>query len=338
MRKYKLYTVIWEITLKCNLRCLHCGSSAGYARSDELTTKEALKVVKELAELKAKDICLMGGEPFLRDDWFEIAKAIKDYGMELSFVSNGLILDKVIDDLAKLEPIVVGISLDGTEKVHDMIRGVKGSFKKVIEAINLLASRDIQTTVITTVSKLNLTELPKIKEILKNKNVNWQIQYALPIGRFDRKYLISPEEFYAIGIFIAHCNLMNPLAHFPVVGAHGMGYYSERLPDYGGWYGCTAGISSLGIRSNGNITGCLTLPEEYDEGNVRERSIADIWNDENTFPYTRKFNLDQLGENCRNCKFGSVCKGGCSASSLYLTGSFHNNPYCFRRLESVYKI
>ena len=96
-QKYIPGQVVWETTLRCNLKCIHCGSSAGKSRQNELTTKEALKVVKDLSELNTESVCLMGGEPFLRKDWDIISKEIKNYNMKLLFISNGYnINDKII--------------------------------------------------------------------------------------------------------------------------------------------------------------------------------------------------------------------------------------------------
>ena len=78
--KYTPVSAVWEITLKCNMKCMHCGSSAGKARVNELTTKEALDVCEELYQLGTRLITLLGGEPFLRRDWYEIAKRIRDLG------------------------------------------------------------------------------------------------------------------------------------------------------------------------------------------------------------------------------------------------------------------
>ncbi|MHA2203884.1 MAG: radical SAM protein, partial [Candidatus Hodarchaeales archaeon] len=134
---YSLECAVWETTLKCNLRCSHCGSSAGQARSSELTTEESFSLCEQLARLKCTNVALMGGEVFLRKDWYEIARCVKDLGMELSIVSNGFILNKYIKELAELKPTVVGISLDGLRTTHEFIRGVKGAFTKTIKAINL---------------------------------------------------------------------------------------------------------------------------------------------------------------------------------------------------------
>ena len=88
-----LVYVVWEITLRCDLSCAHCGSRAGRARPDELTTEEALRVVDELAALGAEEITLIGGEAYLRPDFEEIARAIADAGMRCAMTSGGRAID-----------------------------------------------------------------------------------------------------------------------------------------------------------------------------------------------------------------------------------------------------
>ena len=92
--KYTPISVAWEITLACNMNCMHCGQSAGESRSNELTTKEALDLCDQLNKLNAKVINLTGGEPILRKDWSDIGKKIRDLGMDLSLLSNGLAIDE----------------------------------------------------------------------------------------------------------------------------------------------------------------------------------------------------------------------------------------------------
>ena len=167
-QKYNPKQVVWELTLKCNLRCIHCGSSAGKSRPDELSTKESLKLCKDLAEINTDEVCFMGGEPFLRKEWYRLGREVKDLGMKLLIISNGYIVnDDIISKLVNLEPYAVSTSLDGaTAKTHDHIRGVNGSFKKVMEFISSSKKSDLPVTVITTVNKLNLKELPMIKDFL----------------------------------------------------------------------------------------------------------------------------------------------------------------------------
>src|SRR5580692_8081619 len=81
--------VVWELTLACNLRCQHCGSRAGVARRDELSTAECLDVVRQLADLGTREISLIGGEAYLRRDWLTIVRAIADAGMHCGLQPGG---------------------------------------------------------------------------------------------------------------------------------------------------------------------------------------------------------------------------------------------------------
>lgn len=329
---YQLKCAVWEFTLKCNLRCSHCGSSAGVPRANELKTKECFELCEELADLGCEDVSLMGGEPFLREDWVSIAQCINDLGMNLNFVSNGVVLDKYIDKISQLEPKVVGISLDGMKETHESIRG-KGTWEKTVKAIDLLRKENIQTTVITTVSKINFKDLPEMKDLLFKKEVNWQIQVAMPFGNFKKEQMLSKEEFYATALFIAKERIKNKFEDIPVIGAHCYGYYSKILPGCE-WNGCSAGISAIGITSDGNIVGCLSMGNDrFIEGNRRDKSLKEIWEDTNNFAYNRKFEELKIGPNCTNCKYEVECKGGCNSMSYTTTQKFHNDPYCFYNIE-----
>ncbi len=330
---HSLECAIWETTLKCNLRCSHCGSSAGIARDDELDTDECLSLCEQLADMKCDNIALMGGELFLRDDWYDISRCIKDLGMKLSLVSNGQIINRYIDELAALKPTVVGISLDGLRKTHEIIRGKTGSFNKAIKSINLLRKEKIQTTAITTVSKINFKELPQLKDLIFNKGINWQIQLATPFGNFTEDQMLSYEEFYAVGLLIAALRAKHHFHNMPVVGAHCMGYHSTIMPNFK-WNGCTAGRNSMGITSNGGIVGCLAMGNNrFIEGNIRIQTLKSIWHGKDSFSYNRKFSTAKLGAFCAKCRFGSNCKGGCNSVSFAMTEKFHNDPFCFYRIE-----
>src|SRR5919112_2575062 len=82
-------SIVWEITLACDLACSHCGSRAGRRRRDELSTAEALDLVAQMAELGTRDVGLIGGEAYLRKDWLEIVAAVRAAGMECGLQSGG---------------------------------------------------------------------------------------------------------------------------------------------------------------------------------------------------------------------------------------------------------
>lgn len=332
VKSYQLKCAVWEFTLECNLNCLHCGSAAGTPRPNELNTQECFELCEGLADLGCEEVSLMGGEPFMREDWLPVAQCIKDLGMNLTFVSNGILLPQVITDLVDLNPKVVGISLDGMKENHNYIRG-DGTFQKAIEAIKLLRKHEIQTTVITTISKINFKDVLKLKDLLLKKGINWQIQVATPFGNFTKDRMLSKEDFYATALWIAKERIQRPFNDLPLIGAHDFGYYSNILPT-SEWDGCPAGKTSIGITSNGGIVGCLAMGNErFIEGNVREQSITSIWADPENFSYNRNFTKADLGPNCKDCRYALKCKGGCNSMSYALTKQFHNDPYCFHRIE-----
>jgi radical SAM protein with 4Fe4S-binding SPASM domain len=283
----------------------------------------------------------MGGEPFLRKGWNNISQAVTEAGMKLLIISNGYsITSETFSKLIALQPYAVSTSLDGaTPSTHDRIRGVWGSYQKVLEFISRLTTAGLPTTVITTVNKLNFTELPEIKNILLDKHIAWQVQTAAPEGRFKKKLALSKEEFYAVGLFLATLQKRYTKEELPVIGAHCFGYHSQYLPGLGlspRWMGCQAGLSILSIKSNGDVIGCLSTPVTYVEGNIRKKSIIDIWNDPEAFAYNRKFTKEDLGNYCKGCTFGESCKGGCLGMSTAFTATPHNDPYCFHTIETEF--
>jgi len=281
----------------------------------------------------------MGGEPFLRKDWYKICQEIKDLGMKLSIVTNGTINPKnVLYKLVKLEVDSLPVGLDGaTAKTHDHIRGVKGAFHKTKNFIHLSKKAELPIGIITTVHKLNFNELSAIRNLIIDLEVNWQIQDVIPMGRFPNNQALSKEEYYSLGLFIASTRKKYSSKNLVIDAPHNFGFNSQILPRsdlYSRWNGCWAGKMVLGIQSDGGIMGCLALPDEFVEGNIRNRSAIDIWRDSNSFSYSRKFKETELGGNCSDCKFRMDCKGGCTTRSVCFSGLPHNDPYCLYQIEN----
>jgi radical SAM protein with 4Fe4S-binding SPASM domain len=287
--------------------------------------------------MNCNDITILGGEPFIRDDWDIISRYIRDYGIGIRFMSNGfLINEKVIKKLRKIEPRVVSVSIDGAcPETHDNIRQLNGSYERCINAITNLKKAGLETSVVTSINKLNFKELPDIRKKLLNKGILWQLQIAIPLGRFQKNLLLTKEEYYAAAIFIAASRSKYSIKELPILGTHCFGYYSKKLrnPMVFPWNGCQAGISTIGIQSNGAVKGCLSLPPEYIEGNIREKKISDIWEKPSFCSYNRDFKTSDLNNNCVNCKYGKNCRGGCIGVSVGITGKPNGDTYCFKLIE-----
>lgn len=338
---------IIEVTLACNFNCLHCGSHAGKKRDDELSLDEIKTVLKDLSILGCKAISLMGGEILLRKDWFDIAKAVTDLKMNCGIVTNGyLIVEEKVEKMKEIGVANLGVSLDGaSSKEHDLVRGVKGSFEKVIETIFLSAKYNILPTVITTVNKKNKNQLKAIFELLLkiDRFIDWKIEFASCHGnKFSKEYQIDEEDFIEVAKFVSKTKKLaeNKRLKVRLRESHDTGYCSSSYRNLSEDFvkqGCFAGIRNFGIQSNGNVKGCLALQDEYIEGNIREKSFIDIWNSPNNFSITRKFTKSLLEGFCKDCDkaLSNECRGGCRDFSHSVTGSIYNTPFClFHSLEA----
>ena len=341
---YKLQTVVWEITLSCNISCLHCGSNADiHKRPQELSTGEAFNLIEQLADLGCQRVILSGGEPFMRKDWSALASRILTLGMECNFISNGFAVnDETISLLKEVGIKYLGFSLDGaTAKTHDYIRGKNGVFDHLMEVFDKLKKEKIMIAVVSTIHKGNISELDDIKKCLLEHQVDvWQIQTANIRGRMPKEWAVSDIDFYNVAKFIAE-NKCRYEGIMKITEGDCIGYYSKLTPYMGmqKWTGCNGGISALGIRSDGKITGCLSMQDDiYIEGSIREKSLREIWTDSNAFKYNRRFEISDLGGICAECKYGPICRGGCSERSMTYSGKLHSQPYCLYDMEKRNKV
>lgn len=326
----------WELTLTCNLKCKHCGSAAGTPKESELTTEEAIRICNQFPELLVQEVDFTGGEPLTRKDWPKIAARLTRLGIPVNMITNGLALDHSTVSLIKKTNIAhVGISLDGLEKTHDKIRGYKGLFKKIIDAIRILNKMEISFAVMTTVTELNTKELPALQTLLTSLGVaRWRLQPLFPLGRANNfpELVLNEQTYFDFGVFIKE-NISKKNSAMEIVSADSCGYYGELDNRNPSWHGCNAGLVTCGITCDGKIKGCLSLPDSFIEGDLRKTDLWSIWFSPNAFKYNRTFTQEDLGQNCASCEKALQCKGGCSAMSVGSTGKLHNDPYCYLRLQ-----
>ncbi len=339
MPNYRPLLSLLELTLRCNMKCVHCGSSAGSSRKGELGSEEWQCVIRELAALGAEDLVLLGGEPLLHPSWESLARLAVDCGLKALLITNGFLLDgPMARRCAQAGVARVGVSIDGaSDAVHDRIRSTKGSYDRAWRAVHALLDAGICCTVITAVSKLNIGELPRMRDQIVGRGVGWQIQVTSADGaRFDALHMVSRTEFYAVARFIAQCRETLTLKELPVAGAHGIGYHSTQLKNYAfmpEWPGCQGGISTVGVQSDGMVKPCLSMPEQFAEGNVREGGLTTLWKDPRKFRRNRVFRRESLQGECAGCGHGDTCRAGCPDLARNATGSEFDNPYCLLRIE-----
>lgn len=326
------FIIGWELTLECNLGCAHCGSSAGRKRARELTLRESLGLCSQFPALMVQEVNFTGGEPLMYKGWEKVVEDLVNREIRTKMISNGLLLDRgEIARIRDLGVVSMGLSLDGTKATHDRLRGHEGLHSHVLDCIDWILESGLELTVLTTVSGMNIAEVPVIHETLSSRGVkNWQVQPVFPWGRSraNESLRLTPAEYLTLGEVLHRYSSCESEDGLRVMPADSFGYFTgldTRTPP---WGGCPAGIASCGITSNGNIKGCLSMPDELSEGNIRERDLWDIWFDPGSFRFTRQFRMEDLGPNCRNCPRAPDCMGGCSTMSFTTTGSFHNDPLC----------
>lgn len=351
--KYQPITCVWEVTMGCNMRCGHCGSSCAEALPDELNTEEALDVCGQIARLGVKWVTLSGGEPLTRKDLPQLVKELSDQGVAVNIITNGWLMNQDMANALKTNGIAtVAISIDGTEEIHDSIRK-PGAFAHARQAFGILKELGITTGAVTTITKRSLSILGELKEDLIRMGVDsWQVQIGLPMGNLKEKpdWLIEPSQVEDI---IDFCYKTAREGRIKIYPADCIGYYTRKefqvkCISYSSaqaplWDGCNAGIRGFGVLHNGNILGCTSIRDEkYIEGSLRERSLQDIWEDEHSFSWRRDMKKEMLSGRCKTCTYGSKCLGGCPNTRLTMNGDIHSeNQYCaynleIKRLESKY--
>lgn len=328
---------VMEITNRCNLRCPHCASNSGEPRSDEFTKAQWFDVVDDLAKLGCEEVTLLGGEVFLYPDWLDVARRINDRNIQLTIVTNGLMVtDRIVENLKTLDLNRLGVSLDAaTPEIFKAVRGVDG-FARVWSTLTRL--RDLSlcpVNAITTVSKVNFGELRHLAAVLKGTGITWQVQIASSVARrFRKEFFITPDQYIELCLLLSELIVQAGEKSW-VAAMDDFGYFPLD-PTFAGlheeWSGCQGGISVLGIRANGDVLGCLSMGDEMVAANLRDRSLVDVWTSPDVFRTLREKGASLTGV-CKACPMAEQCRAGCTNMALSATGSIYENTYCLRHLE-----
>lgn len=344
-KTYRPKRGVFESTLACNLNCRHCGSSAGKARSDELTTEECKSLFEQLRGIGLEWITISGGEPMARPDWAELITLAKDTGMGVGMFTNAIAMD---DDAAKRAKDAgidsIGLSIDGLEATHDHIRGRKGHFKILEAAMERFQNNGISYGAVTTICNDNLAQLEEMQQYISQSGAySWQVQLGSDMGNLSHypEMLIAPRQLPKLEKRIANMIVSGPLK---IYCADSLGYYGPhekilRNPIGGKCFsGCGAGKTNIGIECNGNIKGCLSIMAGYNkkgknfvEGNIRETPLHEIWNRPGAFSYSRNWSRADLTGFCATCAYAEKCKGGCLGKRVS-DGGVTENQMCVYRV------
>ena len=314
-KKPHLNSLFIEITLRCNAKCEHCGSSCGYEfPKDEISAEHIKKTLLEISKkYDPKDIFISvtGGEPLMRKDTFDIMKYADELGFGWGLVTNGMLInDDIIKKMEETHMGSISISLDGLKETHENFRKVPGCYNIIID--NIKKVRKLKTLkcleVTTVANKRNLHEIDDIYKLMIELGVDmWRLVTIEPIGRANESenILLNGEEIKSILDYIIEKKKERKI-EVEYGCSHYLGLKYEKAVR-GFPFKCMAGINVGSILANGDICVCPNVRrKELVQGNIKTDSFVDVW--ENKFKEFRKERIT-TNSKCKKCKSFKYCRG-----------------------------
>ncbi len=327
-------TFQWHITDICDLRCKHCYQS-DYTNNgliiDDLflvldKISSFIKFLKEKNHNLTSQINITGGEPFLRDDIIELISKIKSYNLfQFAILSNGKLMEsEKLDQLVKLEPKFIQLSLEGDEKTNDFIRG-KGSYKQVKTALKEYKKRKIPVMISFTANAKNYTQFREVVKFARKNGAFkvWTDRY-LPIKKDDQLILSKSQtrDFFNNVLRLQKRERIRILRKVKISSNRALQFLvSGGLP-----YRCSAGTSLLAILPNGDLLPCRRLPIKI--GNILTDDLKEIYYKNNSLIQLR--DQENLDYKCKGCYYKHSCNGGLKCLSYAIEDDFNiKDPNCW---------
>lgn len=350
--------VVWNVTRRCNLHCIHCYSQSNDERfPDELKTDFALKVIEDLAEFGVPVILFSGGEPLLREDIFTLIEAAVENGIRTAVSTNGTVISA--DFARKMKHLgvsYVGVSLDGIGGTNDSFRGRKGAFNMALEGIRNCQQIGLKVGLRFTITNRNYREIPEIFSLLENANIDrvcfYHLVYSGRGSKLRENDLSDIETRQVVDQIIdltADMHRRGLKKEVLTVDNHTDGVYlylrmlrerDERA----------ARVLELLKMNGGNSTGlgigCISWdgsvhPDQFwrhfSLGNVRDKPFSEIWTDlSNPLLYRLRNRKRYLKGRCSICSWLDVCNGNFRVRAEAVTGDiWAEDPACYLTDEEI---
>ena len=326
------YLVDWAITSKCNLECRHC---RGFPQG-EISPERARKLITEIAELKPGWVIIEGGEPLLRDDLFGLLGLMREKGLEVHLITNGMLVGPRIINTFKRLGIRVMVSIDGaTAETYEGVRH-GASFERVVSSAGDYARAGLLEAINFTILKGNYNEIPGVFRLASSVGAPKVTLIGLKPCAGYAEELLSPREYReAIGLTCRAAEETGAEFFFdePFFWATVKEYQlSARLPDEGaGIVVSSTSACAFGdyifIEVNGDVKPCSYASMVV--GNVGEKPLTRIWNEMQTSPLLNRIKDPKARTGvCLDCKYLEECKG-CRSRTFALTGDwFASDSVC----------
>jgi len=350
--KHKRPVVVWNMTRRCNLKCIHCYSSSRNIRyKNELSTDEGKKLIADLAAFRAPVILFSGGEPLMREDLPDLARFAVDKGMRAVISTNGTLLtQKTAATLKKIGISYAGVSLDGMKITHDRFRGVEGAFDMTLKGIRTCRDEGIKVGIRFTINKKNYSDIPALFDLIEKEDIPRACFYHLVYSGRGSKLIdedLSHEETRKVVDLIMDrtrdlCDRGKPKEILTVDNhADGPYVYMRLLAEDPAK---AAEVMSLLMvnegNSSGNGIGCVSWDGEVHAdqfwrgisfGNVRKRPFSEIWTDTSNELMARlKDKKKFVTGRCSSCRWLDMCGGNFRARAEAIAGDiWAPDPACY---------
>ncbi|MBW2036504.1 MAG: 12,18-didecarboxysiroheme deacetylase [Deltaproteobacteria bacterium] len=350
--KDKRPVIVWNVTSRCNLKCIHCYAKASESPvNNELTTEEGKRLLDDLAQFGVPVVLFSGGEPLMRNDLLELAAYAVEHGMRAVISTNGTLISAEKARLLKeIGLSYVGISIDGMEETNDRFRGVKGAFKAAIAGIQNCQDAGIKVGLRFTINKLNVGEIPAIFDLLEDMDIPrvcfYHLVYAGRGSKLIEQDLSHEETRAAVDLIMERTKDLydrGKQKEVLTVDNHADGpYVYLRLlkedPER------AAKVLELLKWNEGNNSGrgigCVSWDGEihadqfwrhYSFGNVRKRPFSEVWTDlANPLMKALKNKKKYVKGRCGRCRWLDICAGNFRVRAEAVTGDiWAPDPACY---------
>ena len=341
--------VVWNSTMRCNLKCRHCyaaGGAAGHGR--ELSTAEAKRMIESLAAFGCPVLIFSGGEPCLREDLVELAAFARSLGMRAVLSTNGTLLGpSLAERLAAAGLSYVGVSIDGSETLHDSFRGVEGAFANALGGIRASKAAGLKVGLRMTLHRGNAGEIPGVFSLMKRLSLDRACFYHLVYS--GRGSSMMSEDLSRAECRAAVRTIMDETKAWHADGGRPEILTVDNHAD--GPFVCLelqkenpamaerakALLETNGGNSSGDGIGCIGCDGEVyaDQfwrsrsfGNVLERPFGEIWTSEELRPLKEK--KKHVKGRCASCRWLGACGGNFRARAEAATGDpWAPDPACY---------
>jgi 12,18-didecarboxysiroheme deacetylase len=357
---HKRPVVVWNMTRRCNLKCIHCySSSRNIHYKNELTTDEGGKLISDLAAFRSPVILFSGGEPLMREDLPELVRFAVDRGMRAVISTNGTLLTrKTVNILKKTRISYIGVSLDGMGKTHDRFRGVEGAFDMTIKGIRTCLEEGIKVGVRLTMNRKNFSDIPAIFKLIEEENIPracfYHLVYSGRGSTLIEEDLSHGESRKVIDIIMDRTRDLfdrGKPKEILTVDNHADGPYVYMRMQKEDPARAEEVMSLLMVNegnSSGNGIGCVSWDGEVHAdqfwrgisfGNVRKRPFSEIWVDtSNELMVKLKDKKRYMKGRCSTCRWLDMCGGNFRARAEAVTGDiWAPDPACYLTEKEIAK-